>query len=608
MTLISRHVLECRPRAAAIAPWQQSAHAVFSLVISVISLALSWPALARPNIVLIVGDDVGYSDLGSYGSEIHTPNLDALAAEGTRFSNFHVTASCSPTRSMLMTGVDNHLNGLGNMNVTMPFEHKGKPGYEGVLNDRVVTIAELLRDSGYHTYHIGKWHLGNEPEKRPFNRGFERTIALGDTGADNWEQRTYLPTYDKAHWYADGEEHQLPNDFYSSRYFVDKAIEFIDSNRDDGQPFFSYIGFQAVHMPLQAPGEFVEKYHDVYRDGWSRVRKERLLGAVELGLLPASTQVVDMATTEDWEALKPEDKAYKARLMAVYAGMLEAMDFHIGRLVAYLKSIDQYDNTVFIFLSDNGPEPSDPLQVIPVAAWIKFHYSTALEDLGAKGSYATIGASWASAAASPGAFYKFFAGEGGVRVPLIIKGTDQRTESRIEHSFAYVNDVVPTILEMTGTPDHNGLFRGKPVERVAGSSLAPVLSGQAERTHAEDKAIGYELSGNAALYKGDYKLLRNLPPLGDGAWHLYNIVEDPGESIDLRDRMPKRYLEMLADYDAYEASHGVLEMPEGYEYIRQMTLYTGLAVVKRSWPILLGSMLLVAGGSIWLIRRRRRSR
>ena len=357
-------------------------------------------AKERPNIVLLIGDDVGFSDLGVYGSEIQTPNLDALARAGTVFSNYHTTASCSPTRSMLMTGVDTHRNGLGNMAIVAPYEHKGQPGYEGYLNDRVVTVAEMLRQNGYHTYHVGKWHLGIQPDKRPFHRGFERTIALGDTGADNWEQRSYLPLYDEAHWYADGVEHQLPDDFYSSKYFVDKTIEFIDSFHGDGKPFFAYVGFQAVHIPVQAPREFVEKYHDTYKLGWSELRKQRRDRAADLGLIPPDAGYVDMSSTENWEGLSSEEQAYNARVMAVYAGMLDAMDHHIGRLVDHLKQIGEYENTVFIFVSDNGAEPSDPLANPQMALWVKQNFSTALDDLGAKGSYAAIGPSWASSAAS----------------------------------------------------------------------------------------------------------------------------------------------------------------------------------------------------------------
>ncbi len=567
-------------------------------------LSVPLSAAEPPNIVLIVGDDVGFSDLGSYGGEIKTPHLDALAATGVRFANFHVTASCSPTRSMLMTGVDNHLNGLGNMAITMPFEHAGQPGYEGVLNDRVVTVAEMLRANGYHTYQLGKWHLGNAPDKRPYHRGFERSIALGDTGADNWEQRPYLPTYDKAHWYADGKEHQLPDDFYSSQYFVDKAIEFIDAQRGDGKPFFSYIGFQAVHIPLQAPKHFVDKYREIYRDGWSPIQQQRLERAIALGLLPLGTELTPMSTTEDWQALSAKERAYYARRMEVYAGMLDAMDFHLGRLISYLRTVGEYDNTVFIFLSDNGPEPSDPLQVIAVSPWIKYHYSTAIDDLGAKGSYTAIGPSWANAVATPGNFYKFYAGEGGVRVPLIISGPGLSRQNAVEHSFAHIKDIVPTILALSGTPDHGGRFQQREVLPITGASLLPVLQGQAAYSHPPDKPIGYELSGNAALYKGDYKLLRNLPPLGDGQWHLYNIVADPGETQDLAAAMPERYAQMLSAYQAYAEAHGVQAMPAGYDYVRQVTLYTAMQIVKRNGAYLVGLVAVLVLLLLWRWRRR----
>lgn len=557
----------------------------------------------RPNIILIIGDDVGYSDLGAFGGEIDTPNLDALAMQGVRFSNFHVTASCSPTRSMLLTGVDNHKNGLGNMTETMPAEHAGKPGYDGVLNDKVVTIADMLKANGYHTYHVGKWHLGKAPNKRPYNRGYERTIALANTGADNWEQKPYMAFDDAAHWYADGKEHQLPDDFYSSKYFVDKAIEFIDSNKASGKPFFSTIGFQAVHIPLQAPREFVDKYMGKYKDGWEPIRQQRLQRAIQLGLVPATTKLADLPTTKDWNALSADQRNHSARRMAVFAGMLDAMDHHVGRLVNHLKAIGEYDNTVFIFVSDNGPEPSDPTQFIAPKLWLDMNYDLdeTEEDIGEKGTYAYIGPSWASAGASPGNLYKFFAGEGGVRVPMFISWPKQAKlqtrQQTINQGFAHVKDIVPTLLGLSNTPNHNGQFQQQQVEPITGVSLLPMFNGQAESVHPKDKAIGYELSGNAALYKGDYKLMKNLKPLGDGQWHLYNITQDQGETTDLKDTQPALYQELLADYQTYAKANGVLPMPEGYHYMDTIRAYGRAKYASRTWWMwLLGLMALLFVG------------
>ena len=356
-----------------------------------------------------------------------------------------------------------------------------------------------------------------------------------------------------------------------------------------------------MHIPIQAPVEFTEKYHEYYHSGWAEVRQQRRDRAAAMGLIPADAAFVDMATTEAWQELSAEQRAYSARLMAVYAGMLDAMDHHIGRLVQHLKDIGEYDNTVFIFLSDNGAEPSDPLNTI-MGPWVMWNFSTALNDLGRKGSYAAIGPSWASAAASPGGFFKFYAGEGGVRVPLIMSWPGHINGGKTEHSFAHVKDLVPTVLELSQTPDHNGNYQGRAVEPITGSSLLPVLQGRAEYTHAADKPIGYELSGNAALYKGDYKLLRNLPPMGDGEWHLYNMRQDPGEVNDLRDSMPERYQTMLADYEAYAAENGVQTMPEGYEYKEQLKKYARPILLKLWWPqLLLGALVLA--GFVWLMWR-----
>lgn len=582
------------------------------LVLAMGCLAFGTHAFAapkRPNIVVLVADDWGYSDVGAFGSEIATPNIDTLAREGVRFSDFHVTASCSPTRSMLLTGVDNHRNGVGNMPETMPDEHLGKPGYSGVLNDNAITVASLLKDSGYNTYITGKWHLGKTPDTLPNNRGFERSFIQADSGSDNWEERPYAPLYDKAAWFENGQPAHLPKDYYSSTFIVDKAMDYIAADRQDGKPFFAYLGFQANHVPIQAPKDIIDKYRGRYDQGWTALRQARRDRAVELGLIPAGVGLQTMASTADWNALDEHEKRYEARRMEVYAGMAETMDQQVGRFIAHLKATGEYDNTVFVFLSDNGSEPTDPYAIPAIRLWLEMNYTRELDRLGSKGAFTSIGPSWASAAASPFGGYKFFAGEGGLRTPLIVAGVPGIQSNHIAKTFTHVTDIVPTLLEVAGVPAHNGEYQGRAVEPLIGSSLVPVLQGTAERVHPEDQAIGYELSGSAALFKGDYKLVKSLKPVGNEQWHLYNIVTDPGETLDLQAQMPQRFQRMQADYAEYARVNGVLPMPVGYDYMHQGQMYALKHVVipklKAVAPPLVAVVVLLVGVVVWRRRRKK---
>ncbi|UVM02397.1 arylsulfatase [Pseudomonas laurylsulfatiphila] len=583
------------------------------LVLAMGCLAFGTHAFAtpkRPNIVVLVADDWGYSDVGAFGSEIATPNIDTLAREGVRFSDFHVTASCSPTRSMLLTGVDNHRNGVGNMPETMPDEHLGKPGYSGVLNDNdnAITVASLLKDSGYNTYITGKWHLGKTPDTLPDKRGFERSFIQADSGSDNWEERPYAPLYDKAAWFENGQPAHLPKDYYSSTFIVDKAMDYIAADRQGGKPFFAYLGFQANHVPVQAPKDMIDKYRGRYDQGWTALRQARRDRAVELGLIPAGAGLQTMASTADWNALDAHEKRYEARRMEVYAAMAETMDQQIGRFIEHLKASGEYDNTVFVFLSDNGSEPTDPYAIPAIRLWLEMNYTREFDRLGSKGAFTSIGPSWASAAASPFSGYKFFAGEGGLRTPMIVSGVPGIQANHIAKSFTHVTDIVPTLLEVAGVPAHHGEYQGRAVEPLIGSSLVPVLQGTAERVHPQDQAIGYELSGSAALFKGDYKLVKSLKPVGNEQWHLYNIVTDPGETIDLQAQMPERFQRMQADYAEYARANGVLPMPVGYDYMHQGQMYALKHVVipklKAMAPPLAAVILLLAGVLVW--RRRRK--
>lgn len=541
------------------------------LALALLICTSGWAAnKARPNIVVLVADDWGFSDVGAFGSEISTPHIDALAREGMRFSNFHVAASCSPTRSMLLTGIDSHRNGVGNLLEAMPQEHLGKPGYQGSLNPNVVTIATLLKDAGYRTSITGKWNVGSEPRNLPDQRGFDQSIVQGDTGSDNWEpDRRYLPHTAKVHWFENGKTAVMPKDYYSSQYFVDKTIEHLRAGAGDGKPFFAYVGFQANHVPVQAPREFIDKYQGVYKDGWTALRTTRRDKAAALGLIPKNTPMVTMGTTADWNALSASDKLYQARRMEVYAGMADAMDFHVGRLIAHLKQTGDYDNTVFVFLSDNGSEGSDYREARP---WLAFTYNQDIDRLGGKGAYDFVGPSWASASASPLNTYKFYAGEGGIRTPLIISGVPGMAHNAVQATLTHVTDIVPTLLDLAQVPHPGKTYQGQSIEVITGRSLLPALRNETQRVHAADEAIGYELSGNQALFKGTLKVVKNLAPVGDGQWHLYDLSVDPGETNDLQNTLPADFKTMVSDFDAYAKSHNVLPMPEGYSPTRQVMI------------------------------------
>ena len=526
----------------------------------------------RPNVVLILADDLGFTDIAPFGSEIDTPNIARLAASGLSFTNYHTAANCAPARAMLLTGVDSHRNGVPNIPESIPPEQLAYDHYQGVLSQNVVTLASLLRGSGYHTYMTGKWHLGHTPELLPSARGFERTIAMADTGADNWEQRTYLPIYDEAHWYADGEKHTLPDDFYSSEYFIDKTIEFISANESDDKPFFAYIPFQAVHMPVQAPREFSDKYAGVYDQGWTVMREQRRLAAEEAGVVPENTEIIVTPGTLDWNALTEEQRDHHARRMEVYAGMVDAMDMHIGRLMTYLESIGEYENTIFIFTSDNGAEGSpliNPTGNSVLDPWFeRVGYETGIENLGEKGSWVGIGPSNATIAASPLAYYKFHANEGGLRVPLVMSGPGISQRGELSDEFVFVTDLAPTILNLAGVNDHEGSWQTRKVEPIVGKDFSSYLQGQADPIHTASEPIGYEMGGSGALFKGDYKIVINKFEQNESEWHLFNIKTDPGEANDLAEAEPELLAEMLADYEQWASSNNVLPMPEGYNRAR----------------------------------------
>ena len=530
--------------------------------------SLSIQSTNRPNIVLILIDDLGLTDLQSYGGEISTPNINALSKEGMLFSNYHTTPECAPSRAMLLTGMDNHNTGIPMIPEVMPWKYRDIPGYEGYLREDALTLAEILKPAGYKTYMTGKWHLafgGEETAALPYNRGFDKTFILDATGGNNYSNHSYLPYYLESPWFKNGEKTDLPKDFYSSKFFVDQMIKFIEEDKEEDAPFFSYLSFQAQHIPLQAPKKFIDKYIKTYEAGWEVLREQRKIRAVENGIFPPNKDIVDsLSRFESWSEVEQQDKKMLIKSMAVFAGMLDAMDFHLGRFINYLKEEGLYENTIFIVTADNGPEGNDPTEHKAWRDWFKTTiYDRDYETLGDQDSYVFIGTEFAQAMASPSHLYKFHMSEGGLRVPLIISGPDVSIGKN--HSFTFVTDIAATISDIV----FNEID-----QRIIGKSLKNSLAGSNTENYMETESIGLEVTGNSALFKGNFKIVRNRPPNGSNTWNLYNLSNDPGETLDLAQLMPEKLDELIKDYEVYVKKNGVIELPQDYQWAKEMTANT----------------------------------
>ena len=535
-------------------------------------------ATKPPNILLIIGDDMGFSDLGMYGSEVATPNLDVLANESLRFTNFHVGATCSPTRSLLMTGVDNHRNGLGNMHEFLSEDQKGQPGYEGYLNKNVVTIMNLIRDAGYSTSMAGKWHLGAEEGYRPYHRGFDQTYALLDGAADNYSSMSaghvIGPT---ASFSANGEMIERPDGIHSNELYANKLIEFLDSEQNSDKPFFAYLSLQTAHWPHQAPREFIDKYRDVYSAGWDVIREQRIARLKELGVLsadhPGSPRFPGVPA---WDDLPDAAKVVQATRMAAYAGMIEHMDAHIGRVIDHLKGTGQYDNTIIIYMTDNGPDFSQP-NVGAGAPWYDEHYpKNGVEDIGMPGNFSSYGLPWAQVATAHLSGFKTFSSEGGLRVPFIIRYPEWIDAGQTDE-FVFVTDLSATLLEIAGAEHPGTSYKGRDVFPMSAKSILPLMRGETSTHRDDDEWVGYELMSNSALFKGDFKAARLggwmaiLGVTGAGSWHLYNIKEDPSELHDLSEEQPELLAELLVNYAEYGESQGIIDVPVDFNPLKMIT-------------------------------------
>ncbi|KAJ5212493.1 arylsulfatase [Penicillium cinerascens] len=575
------------------------------------------PTGKRPNFLIIVADDLGFSDVGCFGSEIRTPNIDKLASQGVRCTGFHAAAACS---AMIMTGTDHHIAGLGNLieftNYTgwlrfdgepltesgKPYDTKpqrGMPGYEGYLNEHVVTLAECLRDGGYRTMMAGKCHLGLKPERSPHSRGFDRSFAMLPGSANHYNYRPegeikngtpqILDTSLICLHSEDGEYiplDELPKDFYSSNTYGDKLIEYLsewkEGNKKEGQedrdqPFFAYLPFSAPHWPLQAPKEYIDHYRGVYDKGPEVLRQKRLAKLVELGLIDKDTEphpVVDDGRSEAWEEFSDFERKMSSRAMEAFAGMVEAIDVNVGRVLDHLKCIGELDSTFIMFLSDNGAEGAAyeayPLVRDSMMGHIRKYYNNSLENIGAADSFVWYGPRWAQASTAPSRLYKMFTTEGGIRVPCILKGPGctSSTDGAIRHEFATVMDIAPTLLDMAGVKHPAPTYQGRQVAPMRGKSMSSWLRGDAPSTHPPDFVYGWEFCGRAAIRRAQWKAVFIPAPKGPHKWQLYDLSKDAGEIHDLAESYPKILEELLVHWDKYVEEVGIIPLhPELGAYL-----------------------------------------
>ncbi|RST87404.1 arylsulfatase [Aquibium carbonis] len=508
----------------------------------------------RPNILLIVADDAGYADIGSFGGEIQTPNLDALASVGVRFSQFTASAVCSPSRSMLLSGTDSHNAGLGNMAEFMAPNQAGKPGYEGYLNERVAPVSELLAEAGYNTFMAGKWHMGEEPEHYPAARGFQRDLALIPGGGSHMDDMWGAVGERQPYTYNGEPLKTLRPGFHSSVDYTAAIIDNIEEHRGDGKPFFAFLALQAPHDPFQLPDDWRDRYQGRYDQGYEVVRAARIERMKQLGIIDqAATVFPRLPSVPAWDDLSDEDKRESARRMELYAAMLEHMDSNIGGLIGYLKTTGLYDDTLIIFMSDNGPEGNVMAMGAP---WDNSRF----EDWGKKGTFVQYGPAWAQVGAGPLRMFKGFTTEGGIRVPLIVAGNGVRGSARVSDDFAHVMDVPATILEVAGVSYPDG-SDGKAVAPLQGKSLVPVLSGTGDPVRGPSDWVGWEIFGNRAVRMGDLKLISVCKPFASGEWELYDLKADPGETKDLASERPDIRDQLIRHWEEYAAMNNVI-MPD----------------------------------------------
>lgn len=500
----------------------------------------------QPNILLIVADDFGYTDLSAFGGDIETPNLDELIENGLTFSQFHTAPFCAVTRAMLLSGNDNHIAGMGSQSL-----RTGYFGYDGYLTDRIITIPQLLKQAGYSTNMAGKWHLGERPGENPADKGFDYSFINLYGGGNHYSERGFNPANPTSTYTENGDTTSWPEEAYSTDLFTDKIIEYIDSNKDSGNPFFSFAAYTTPHWPLQVDPEYWKKYEGRYDDGYEALRSKRFNRMKELELIPQDAVLPELhPRVKPWNSLSVEEQRFESRKMELYAGMVANMDYNIGRLINYLKGTGQFENTLIIFFSDNGAAAEDFYHHSYFGPFIQEHYTEEYGKMGTEESFISYGPQWAEAGASPFKYYKGYTTQGGINAPLIISGPGVTESGTITHAFATVQDLAPTFYELAGIiyPEE---FEGKPVYPLKGKSMVPLISGKTDVVHHNDYVFAMEHRGYLQVRKGKWKLLNIEVPYDEANFTLHDVSVDIGEQVDLKQVYPQVFRNLMQEWYNY---------------------------------------------------------
>ena len=536
--------------------------ALVTLLLTTGSAIAIGAAAAKPNILLILADDVGWSDVGCYGSEIQTPNIDSLAKAGVKFTQFYNCARCCPSRATLLTGLYPQQAGVGNMTDD---QGPARPGYRGTLQPDCVTLAEVLKPAGYGTYMVGKWHLRNQSDVKPTDRGFDEFYGMLGGYNSCWDENPYYTRWPKnrtPRTYTSAKNGR-PGTFYSTDAFADYSLDFMAQARSEKKPFFLYLAFNAAHFPLHAPEKDIEKYEQLYFEkGWDVIRAERLAREKNLGLVPPDLALTPRSPVPAksfaksspyagkenpaWNSLPEDRRRDLARRMAVYAAMVDHMDQAIGRVVNDLKQHGDFDNTLILFLSDNGAcWEWDPLGFDGSSGpHNELHTGEALKKMGGPESYLSYGSGWANACNTPWRYYKHFDFEGGTRTPFIVHWpAGMKAKNEIHTQIGHLIDLMPTLLEVAGA-SYPAERNGVKIQPMEGRSLVPAFANQPVVRAAP---LFFEHDGSRAVRDGRWKLVSLV---GD-AWELYDMEADPAEMHNLITQLPDQAHTMMAAWNAW---------------------------------------------------------